>query len=168
MAQRYIKGGLFRKVTYENSGDGWHFKLNFQPLEKKVFNAQLKLDAQVWEDMQQYMPYDENHTLINSTGALNAQACGSGKVYKYDPLSDYGHYQYEGFVYVDPEYGYAAYPLMKGGVLQGFRSRPGVEKVKSNRLIHYNNRNARRHWDEVAINNHKKEWEQLVLEELTK
>lgn len=168
MAQRYIKGGIFRKVEYKKSGDGWHFELNWEPLEKQIHETQIKLDTKVWDDMQKYMPYD-SHELINSTNALNVACAGEGKVYKYDPLSDYGHYQYEGKVYVDPITGKGAMTIFdKDGNFIGFRSRAGVEKVESNRLLKYTNPNARRHWDEVAIQNHKKEWEKLVLEELNK
>lgn len=168
MAQRYIKGGIFRKVTFDKSEDGWRFHMNWEPLEKELHETQVALDTKVWEDMMQYMPYDEDHQLINETAALNAQNAGSGKVYKYNPLSDYGHYQYEGIVYVDPVYGYACFPAYdESGAYIGLRSRTGVEKIPSNRLLHYTNPQARRHWDEVAILHHKKEWENLVLRKLT-
>lgn len=169
MAQRYIKGGKFRKLTINRSGNNWQVNMNWEPLEERIQEAQVKLDTAVWNDMQKYMPYDEDHALINQTAAINAQLAGSGLICKYPPLSDYGHYQYEGFVYIDPVYHYAAFPAYdENGAYLGLRSRKGVEKIKSDRLLHYTNPLARRHWDEVAFQNHSKEWERMVLEELVK
>lgn len=164
MAQKYIKGGVFRKVVYEKSGNGYHFRLNWAPLAQKIQQAQVMIDTMVATDMQKYMPYSEDGTLRAETAMLNTQSAGQGIVYKYPPLSDYGHYQYEGIVYVDPVYGVGAFHSPE----YGFWSRAGVQKVPSTRTLHYTAPTAERHWDEVAIRNHSKEWEKAVLEVLTK
>ena len=77
-----------------------------------------------------------------------------GEVYLYPPNSDYGHYQYEGVLYVDPVYKKGAFYSTK----YGYWSRPGVRKEKSNRPLFYSRDTAEAHWDEVAYTNHKKDW----------
>lgn len=60
----------------------------------------------------------------------------------------YAHYQYEGIVYVDPEYQVGAFYNPQ----YGFWSRQGVKKVPSERPLQYqkNNPYATDHWDVKA------------------
>ena len=63
--------------------------------------AQEQLEAQMWDDIQKYMPHDSG-ALISETNSINQST--RGEVYFFPPNSDYGHYQYMGTVYVDPLY----------------------------------------------------------------
>lgn len=166
MAQEWGKGGQFRKVEYRLHNGHYDMHINFTPTIKKLAKAQYALDAQVWQDVQKYMPHASG-ALISETNQLNAQACGTGRVYLYPLTSKYGHYQHEGIVYVDPVYHYASFPIYDAnGVFLGLRSRFGVQKIPSNRKLKYSDPKAQAHWGEVAMKNHKKEWEKLVLKEL--
>lgn len=166
MAQEFGSGGQFRKVEFRRKGAHYEMHLNFTPLMEKVQRAQYALDGQVWQDVQKYMPHASG-ALISETNALNEQARGTGKVYLYPMTSKYGHYQHEGIVYVDPVYHYASFPIFdEYGVFLGLRSRLGVEKIPSERKLKYSEPRARAHWGDVAIQNHKKEWEKFVLKEL--
>lgn len=112
--------------------------------------AQDALDAAVWQSVQQYMPIDTG-ALISQTNALNATT--RGEVFMYPPNSDYGHYQYEGIVYVDPVTNAAGFLTD-----DGWKSRRGVTKEPSDRKLTYSNPDATAHWAETAIDNHMEEW----------
>ena len=125
--------------------------LNLERWGEKIDIAQDALDFQVWEDVKKYMPMSTG-ALIEETSQLNRSV--RGEVYMYPPGHDYGHYQYEGIVYVDPVY-------LKGGFYSeefGWWSRPGVQKIPSDRFLFYGRDTAEAHWDEVAIRNHESEW----------
>lgn len=130
---------------------GCEIKVDAERLGKKLDLAQDALDAQVWEDVQIYMPINTGD-LIAQTNMINEAT--RGEVYLYPPESDYGHYQYEGIKYVDPEYGKGAFYSPE----YGFWSRPGVEKVPSDEPLFYSNPKAKAHWGEVAMQNHRKQW----------
>lgn len=143
------------KQNLQKTGNGYKLNLNFGDLGDKLDFAQYCLDNQVWQDVQKYMPIDTGN-LISQTNVLNAVT--SKKVYLYPPTVEYGHYQYEGIVYVDPVYG-------KGAMYDpeyGFWSRPGVQKVPSDRPLNYSNPNATAKWGETAYNNHKDDWVRVV------
>ena len=91
-------------------------------------------------------------TLIRETDILNQST--RGEVYLYPPDSDYGHYQYEGIKYVDPDYGVGAFYSPD----YGYWSRPGIEKVPSNEPLFYGRESAEAHWDEVAYRDCSKKW----------
>lgn len=129
------------------------FTLDLSYTGAKLDKAQAALDAQIWSDMKQYMPYDSG-VLIEQTEKLNNGLYG--EVYFYDPDIPYAHYMYEGIVYVDPIY-------MTGAFYSpdyGFWSRPGVEKIPSpsGKTFKYTSPTAVAHWGEVAYNNHHKQW----------
>jgi len=86
-----------------------------------------------------------------------------GEVYFLPPNSDYGHYQWEGIKYVDPDYGIGAFYSED----YGFWSRPGVEKIPSSDPLHYSDPNAHAHWDEYAFNMHADSWVEVVRRALT-
>lgn len=139
----------------QRNGSGYSLRLDFTPVGIALDQAQDALDRQVWIDTQQYMPLDTGN-LKSQTSALNTTV--RGKVYMFPPESDYGHYQYEGILYVDPI-------TRKGAFYSpeyGFWSRPGVAKVPSDKLLTYSQPNAQRHWGEVAFQNHKDEWVEVV------
>lgn len=143
--------GMFSKLNMKYNRGGATVSLNLERFGEKLDIAQDALDAQVWNDMQKYMPMDTG-TLISETGALNATT--RGEVYLYPPDSDYGHYQYEGIKYVDPLYEIGAFYNPN----YGFWSREGVTKIPSDEPLFYGRDGAEAHWDEVAYQNHHKQW----------
>ena len=126
------------KLKVKKKGSGYSIELSLESLGKKLDIAQDALDAQVWNDIQKYMPMDTG-ALIAETDALNKST--RGEVYLYPPDSDYGHYQYEGVKYVDPDW-----------------SRPGVQKVSSEEPLFYGREDAEAHWDEAAYQDCIKNW----------
>lgn len=146
---------MFAKMSMKYKRNGTSVSLNLEAFGKKMDIAQDALDAQVWNDMQKYMPM-ETGTLISETGAINAVV--RGEVYLYPPDSDYGHYQYEGIKYVDPLYEIGAFYNPD----YGFWSREGVTKVPSDEPLFYGRDGAEAHWDEVAYQNHHKQWVQVA------
>lgn len=129
--------------------------------------AQAVLDAQVWKDVQGYMPHDVG-TLKELTNTINNSV--HGEVYMYPPSSDYGHYQYKGIVYVDPVTKCAGF-LTENGWKSRRKDKYG-KKVPSDpvRKLKYSNPDAEAEWGKVAIDNHSKEWvdlvERTILEQL--
>lgn len=144
-----------KKLNMVKTGNGYKLSLDFTPLGIKLDQAQDALDAQVWEDVQKYMPHDTGD-LIEQTNAININE--RGRVYLYPPNSDYGHYLYEGVLYVDPLYGKGAFYSPE----YGFWSRPGVKKIPSERKLTYSQPSATDHWGETAYNNHKDDWLEVV------
>lgn len=142
---------LFSRQKIEVKTNGCRINVSLARHGKKLDAAQDALDAQVWNDMQKYMP-KRSGQLIEETGMLNGST--RGEVYLYPPESDYGHYQYEGILYVDPVYKKGAFYSKD----YGFWSRPGIAKEKSDRPLFYTRDTAEAHWDEVAYANHKKDW----------
>jgi len=123
---------------------------------KKLFGerlnyAQDKWDRQAWHDIQTYMPFDSG-ALIGETNAL--QDFGSGELYLYPPNHDYGHYLYEGKVYVDPKTGKGSFYTPT----YGHWSRPGVGKVPSDRNLKFKKHLAVHHWGEAATKYCMKKW----------
>lgn len=151
--QNYFRT-MFSKLKINQTHGGVAYSINLERFGKRLDIAQDALDAQVWATMKQYMPFD-NGNLIRQTEELNQST--RGEVYLYDPNVDYGHYVYEGALYVDPTYNVGAF-YAPG---YGYWSRPGVPKVKSERELEYqttHNPLATAHWGEVAYRNHKREW----------
>ena len=134
---------------------GYKLKLDFTPVGIDLDRAQDALDAQVWDDVQKYMPVDTG-LLKSETNVININE--RGRVFLYPPNSEYGHYQHEGIVYVDPVYQKGAFYSAE----YGFWSRPGVTKVPSDRRLTYSQPNATAKWGETAYRNHHKEWLALV------
>lgn len=159
--KNYYKKKL-QKYSYSETGKGYQLHFELGDIGAKLDAAQDALDAQVWQDVQKYMPV-ETGELKNRTNMLNTVERTRGKVFLYPPDSKYGHYQYEGIVYVDPVYGKAAFYSED----YGFWSRPGVEKIPSDRKLTYSQPNAVPHWGEEAILNHLPEWYKLVKKVIT-
>lgn len=159
MDKNYFKKQLQGMSIIENES-GYNIHLDFAVLGEKLDRAQDALDAQVWQDVQKYMPVDSGN-LKSETNVLNANV--RGKVYLYPPNSDYGHYQYEGILYVDPVYNKGAFFSPE----YGFWSRKGVKKVPSNRKLTYSQPNATARWGETAINNHSEQWLNVVKRALS-
>lgn len=154
LPDNYFKN-QFGDLKLHKTGNGYSLKFDFTPVGIKLDQAQDALDRQVWIDVQKYMPLDTGN-LIGQTNALNSVT--RGRVYMYPPESDYGHYQHEGVVYVDPVYQVGAFYSPE----YGFWSRPGVTKVPSDRQLTYSQPMAQAHWGEVAYQNHKDEWVEVV------
>lgn len=154
MPKDYFKK-QFGDLKLYKSGNGYSLKFDFTPVGIKLDQAQDALDRQVWIDIQKYMPLDTGN-LISQTNVINSMT--RGMVYFFPPESDYGHYQYEGVVYVDPVYQVGAFYSPE----YGFWSRPGVTKVPSDRLLTYSQPMAQAHWGEVAYENHHEEWADVV------
>jgi hypothetical protein len=145
------------KYSLRISSRAVNIDIDFEVLGKRIDEAQFALDQQVWNDMQQYMPFADGN-LIRQTDLLNMVAAGTGEVHIYDPTVEYAHYMYEGIVYVDPVY-------KVGGFFSpdyGFWSRKDVTKIPSDRHLEYTKEEAVPHWDEVAIRNHAQDWLKLV------
>lgn len=147
----------FSKYNLVKNGNRYKLKMDFGELGRKFDQAQMALDRQVWIDVQQYMPLDTGN-LKGQTNVLNNVIAGTGKVYMYPPESEYGHYQYEGIVYVDPVYQVGAFYSPE----YGFWSRPGVAKVPSDRHLTYSQSRAEAHWGEAAYRDHAHEWYNVV------
>lgn len=133
---------------------GAAISIDLERLGKRFDIAQDALDAQAWADIQQYMPMNTGN-LIRETNILNNSV--RGVVYAYPPDSDYGHYQHEGILYVDPKYEVGAFYAED----YGYWSRPGIEKIPSDRKLKYtttHHPDACAHWEDTAYRNHKKEW----------
>jgi len=139
---------LFIGFNTNYSKNGVEIEIDLEKFGKKLDLAQNVLDAQVWNDVQKYMPMDTGN-MIAETNILNQAT--RGEVYLYPPELDYGHYQYEGILYVDPVTG------------SPFATE-GTKKVPANpvRNLTYQNSMAESHWGEVAIENHKNQWVQVV------
>nr|DAN93199.1 MAG TPA: Minor capsid protein [Caudoviricetes sp.] len=142
---------MFGKLNIDHSGPGYTIKVSYAAFGKRLDKAQDALDAQVWQDIQRYMPMD-TASLIVETDTLNKST--RGEVYLYPPDSDYGHYQHEGEVYEDPVYGKGAFYDPE----YGYWSRPGVKKVPSGKPLNYSRESAEAHWEEAAEKNHAKSW----------
>lgn len=157
-----IRGNQFanemKKHTVNVLGQSFKVSLDFTDLGEKLDIAQNALDAQVWDDVQKYMPFDTG-ALISETNMLNATA-EAGTVYCSPDLHAhaYAHYVYEGELYVDPQTDKGAFYNPN----YGFWSRPGVAKVPSGRPLNYSKPSAVAHWDEAAINNHLSSWVDVV------
>lgn len=153
ISKDYFKN-IFSKLNIKKSSNGASLTINLERFGKKIDITQDVLDAQVWSDIQKYMPMRTGN-LIEQTNMLNQAT--RGEIYLYPPNSDYGHYMYEGIKYEDPEYGVGAFYSDD----YGYWSRPGVAKVPSNEPLFYSNPIAEAHWAEVAYKNHGKQWLQV-------
>lgn len=89
--------------------------------------AQQQLDESFIKHCDPYMPFD---TGMLQDSASTATEIGSGEIVWNTP---YAHYLYEGIVYVDPETGKAAFYDEDFG----FWSRPGIQKISSDRELVY-------------------------------
>jgi len=82
----------------------------------------------------------------------------NGVTYEYP----YAHYMYEGIVY-KPNI-----PIVKEGEVVGWFSPPNQKKTPSDQPMQYSKPLASRHWDEVAMSTHQKEFEEKVKDILVR
>ena len=140
LSRHYHVGNLRRLNTHITTPNS-EVNLDFTELGNRLDEAQAVLDDMILEDMIRYMP-GRNGRLIQETRALNSDLYGEVAVYP--PDLPYGHYQWEGEKYVNPNGG----PNYKGNKL-----------VPSGEALHYpSNLNAEAHWDEAAIRDNKDKW----------
>ena len=140
LSKGYFTGNL-RKLNVHINSSSCELNLDFTDLGKRLDEAQEALDDMVLSDMIRYMP-GNNGRLIQETIALNRNL--HGEVAVYPPDLPYGHYQWEGEKYVNPNGG----PIYKGTKL-----------VPSGESLHYpSNPNAEAHWDEAVIRDNKEKW----------
>lgn len=145
----------FQKYHIKFTNNGIKVDIDLRDLGDRLDIAQDALDAQVWADMQKYMPFATGN-LKAQTSRLNAVT--RGEVYAYDPAVEYAHYVYEGEKYVDPVYRVGGFYAPD----YGWWSRKGVRKIPSGEPLFYTNPKAEAHWDEIAMANHEKEWVDVV------
>lgn len=145
------------KLNMSKTGKGYKLTLYFTPQGKALDRAQDALDAQVWNDVQKYMPMDTG-ILKTQTNSINAYT--RGRVYMYPPNSDYGHYLYEGRTMVDPNTGstYAGKGVQKVYVADYV----GEKATNASEYLTYSQQDAQAHWGEVAYRNHHDEWVKVV------
>lgn len=148
----------FGALSVHRNGNTYKLNINLKPVGKALDIAQEELDKRVWRDVQRYMPKGNSgkNGLVGMTNAINNGL--RGRVYLYPPDSDYGHYQYEGIKYIDPVYRVGGFYIE--GV--GWRSRKDVKKIPGGQYLKYQDPQARRHWGEVAIDNHANDWVKVV------
>ena len=152
IAKGYFKSEFEKyNIDYETGEIKLHISLD--RIGNNIDKAQDALDAQVWADVKQYMPFATGN-LVQRTGDINAGT--RGEVYLYDPDLPYGHYMYNGIVYVEPD----PYPNVGGfySPNYGWWSIPGVQKIPSDRPLHYTAPNAVSQWGRVAYENHHEQW----------
>ncbi len=89
--------------------------------------AQRQLDESFLKYCDPYLPFDSG--MLRDSG-YTATEIGSGEIVWNDPKA---HYLYEGILYVDPKTGKGAFYSND----YGFWSRPGVQKVPSDRELEY-------------------------------
>lgn len=148
-------------LSFTESDEAYHIQVDFTGIGIKLDRAQDALDAAVLDSVTRRMPVDTGN-LKNAT--IEASINERGVVYLYDPEIAYGHYQYEGTLYVDPITGKGAFYSPE----YGFWSRPQVEKVPSSRKLTYSQPQAVAHWGAVAIEEDSNEWLEVVRRELSK
>lgn len=123
--------------------DSFSANINMTRFGVKLDNAQDALDNELLTRMLIHVPGDDGGALRADIKRFNETNGERGVVYAYNPNGvPYSHYQWNGIAYVDPK-------TKKGAFYKpdyGFWSRPGVEKVPSNRLLHYKNPDAKSDW----------------------
>lgn len=144
-----------KKFNVSVKENGYKLSLDYTPIGVNLDRAQDVLDAAVLDDMLKYVPFGEG-TLRSDISTVNAME--RGRVLIYPPNSAYGHYQHEGVVYQDPVLKASGFYIPG----QGWRSRRGVKKEKTTRLLQYSQPDARRNWGRYAIDHHKDQWLEKV------
>lgn len=125
-----------------------HITLDTDRLDKNLRNAQKKLDMQVLNDTNEYVPMDVG-ALRES--AYHPKGLGGGVVAWNTP---YAHYQYMGELY-----------LAENG---SSWAKKHETKYPAGRPLHYGYPNTGDHWFETAKETHKEEWTNIVRREMGK
>lgn len=134
---------LFKKLNIKVDDGGVSVNINMTRFGIKLDKAQDALDNEFLTRMLQHVPGEDGGALRADIKRFNETNGERGVIYAYDENGiEYGHYQHEGVMYADPKTGKGAF-YKKG---YGFWSRPDVEKVRTTRLLHYQNPEARRDW----------------------
>lgn len=140
--KNYFKN-LFKKLNINVNEGGVSVNINMTRFGRKLDNAQDALDNEFLTRMLQHVPGEDGGALRADIKRFNETNGERGVIYAYDENGiEYGHYQNQGILYVDPKTGKGAFYKKD----HGFWSRPDTEKVKSTRLLHYQNPEAKRDW----------------------
>lgn len=111
--------------------------------KRRVGDAARAVAAQAERDMRAYIP---------STRVANNATVQGRKVIWSDPIAPV---LFQGRVMVDPKLGIGGFP-----VEDGWRSRKGVEKVSSNRMMRFRRGGPR--WTDRAVEQHLPAWLKLA------
>ncbi|WP_286154008.1 hypothetical protein [Sporofaciens musculi] len=134
---------LFKKLNINVNEGGVSVNLNMTRFGIKMDKAQDALDNEFLTRMIQHVPGEDGGALRADIKSFNETNGERGVIYAYNPKGvPYGHYQHTGIVYADPKTGKGSFYTPE----YGHWSRPGVEKVPTTRLLHYQNPEARRDW----------------------
>lgn len=153
MPKNYFKN-LFKREKIQLSEDNLRVNIDFSVLGIRLDRAQDAMKYQLLQDMLLYVPTGDTLALRNDIIRFNETNGQRDAVYAYNPNgTPYAHYQYEGVMYADPETGKGAFYNAE----YGYWSRPGVQKVKTNRVLRYRNPNARRQWLKYAAEHHRED-----------
>ncbi|MCM1200247.1 MAG: hypothetical protein NC548_31265 [Lachnospiraceae bacterium] len=134
---------LFKKLNINVNNGGVSVNINMTRFGIKLDNAQDALDNEFLTRMLQHVPGEDGGALRADIKAFNETNGERGVIYAYNPNGvPYGRYQHGGIMYADPQTGKGAFYSPN----YGFWSRPGVEKVKTNRMLRYQNPDARNRW----------------------
>lgn len=142
IGKNYFKN-LFKKLNINVNEGGVSVNLSMTRLGIKLDKAQDALDNEFLARMLQHVPGEDGGALRADIKAFNETNGKHGVIYAYNPNGvPYGGYQHRGILYVDPKTGKGSFYTPE----YGHWSRPGVEKVPTNRLLHYQNPEAKRDW----------------------
>ena len=149
IGKNYFKN-LFKKMNINVNDGGVSVNINMTRFGIRLDKAQDALDNEFLTRMLQHVPGEDGGALRADIKKFNETNGERGVIYAYNPNGvPYGHYQHEGILYVDPITGKGSF------YTPGYWSRPGVDKVPSNRILQYQNPEARRDWARYTAENEK-------------
>lgn len=124
-------------------------KVDTSRLDVLIPKAQRVLDMSILNDCTPYVPFSQG--FLRSSGHI----ADAGLI---EWSAPYAHYQYEGVQYIDPLLG------VSGVYTEGYGwwSHKGVQKLPTDRPLHYQEPSATDHWFETAKQNHMQDWENAV------
>ncbi len=138
----YFKN-LFKKLNIKVNKDDVSVNVNMTRFGIKLDKSQDALDNEFLTRMLQHVPGEDDGALRADIKRFNETNGERGVIYAYNPNGvPYGHYQNTGILYVDPKTGKGSFYTPE----YGHWSRPGVEKIPSNRLLQYQNPEAKQDW----------------------
>lgn len=141
--------------------DAIKIKLNTSKYNKKLQEAQIKLEMAIAEDIKPYMPMVTGN-FIQRTQAYNSAMLGSGRVMI--APAPYGRYLYEGKVMVDASTGKGARPIKLKTGETIFRYEKGATLMPTSRPLKYTRAGAKDHWYEEAKRANYDRWLKLVAD----
>ncbi len=151
IGKNYFKN-LFKKMNINVNDGGVSVNINMTRFGIRLDKAQDALDNEFLTRMLQHVPGEDGGALRADIKKFNETNGERGVIYAYNPNGvPYGHYQHEGILYVDPITGKGSFYTPE----YGYWSRPGVDKVPSNRILQYQNPEARRDWARYTAENEK-------------